>query len=179
MEVRKWQKYILLAVMTGFITGICSGNLWMKDYILNIGIFNQYFLEQYSRIEVVYKDYLWYLVKSRTVPVVIFSAAAGTRYRSVTAIVTSTWLGFCFGMVMCAAIVKMGIRGVMLVLFSLIPQGIFYIMAGILLCQYMVGYPLVRWNSGKGIKVAAFVILGIATECYVNPIIMKLFIKTL
>lgn len=179
MEIRKWQKCIFLAAMTGFITGICSANLWMKDYILNIGIFNQYFLEQYSRIEIVYKDYLWYLFKSRAIPVMILSAAAGTRYRNLAVIVTSMWLGYCFGMVICAAIVKMGIKGVILILISLIPQGIFYMLAGVLLCRYMTGYPRVGWNFGKAIKLAVFMTLGIVSECYVNPVVIKMFLKTL
>ena len=49
MKIQTKQKYVLLAGMTGFVLGICSANLWMKEYILDIGIFNQFFLEQYNR----------------------------------------------------------------------------------------------------------------------------------
>ena len=48
MRIQGEQKYVLLAGMTGFLLGICSANLWMKQYVLDIGILNQYFLEQYS-----------------------------------------------------------------------------------------------------------------------------------
>lgn len=41
-------KICAFAGMTGFLLGICSANLWMKQYVLDIGILNQYFLEQYN-----------------------------------------------------------------------------------------------------------------------------------
>ena len=55
MKIQTKQKYVFLAGMTGFVLGICSANLWMKEYILDIGIFNQFFLEQYNRLEIVYE----------------------------------------------------------------------------------------------------------------------------
>ena len=57
--------------MTGFLLGICSANLWMKQYVLDIGILNQYFLEQYNQTDIVYEAYLWYLVKTRGTPFVL------------------------------------------------------------------------------------------------------------
>ena len=50
VRIQGEQKYVLLAGMTGFLLGICSANLWMKQYVLDIGILNQYFLEQYNHI---------------------------------------------------------------------------------------------------------------------------------
>ena len=79
MRIQGEQKYVLLAGMTGFLLGICSANLWMKQYVLDIGILNQYFLEQYNQTDIVYEAYLWYLVKSRGTPFVLLLAAAGKR----------------------------------------------------------------------------------------------------
>ena len=62
MKIQTKQKYVLLAGMTGFVLGICSANLCMKEYILDIGIFNQFFLEQYNRLEIVYEEFFWYLI---------------------------------------------------------------------------------------------------------------------
>ena len=87
---------MLLAGMTGFLLGICSANLWMKQYVLDIGILNQYFLEQYNRADIVYEAYLWYLVKSRGTPFVLLLAAAGTRYRKTAVMLTVVWLGILF-----------------------------------------------------------------------------------
>ena len=85
--------------MTGFVLGICSANLWMKQYVLDIGILNQYFLEQYNQTDIVYEAYLWYLVKSRGTPFVLLLAAAGTRYRKTCSYAGSgmAWILFWYG----------------------------------------------------------------------------------
>ena len=172
MRIQGEQKYVLLAGMTGFLLGICSANLWMKQYVLDIGILNQYFLEQYNQTDIVYEAYLWYLVKSRGTPFVLLLAAAGTRYRKTAVMLAAVWLGFCFGMVICTAIIKLGSKGIA-------PQGIFYAMAGIVLFRYMLEYPMVRWDVGRSIRLGLFLMLGIITECYVNPVLTGLFLKTL
>lgn len=179
MKIQGEQKYVLLAGIAGFLLGICSANLWMRQYVLDIGIFNQYFLEQCSRTDIVYEEYLWYLLKSRGVVLVILMAAAGTRYRKMTVMLTSLWMGFCFGLVICTAIIKLGAKGIVLTVTALMPQGLFYAMAGILLFRYMLEYPMVRWDSGKSIRLGLFVMLGILAECYVNPVIVGLFLKTI
>ena len=160
MRIQGEQKYVLLAGMTGFLLGICSANLWMKQYVLDIGILNQYFLEQYNQTDIVYEAYLWYLVKSRGTPFVLLLAAAGTRYRK-------------------TAIIKLGSKGIVLIVTALAPQGIFYAMAGIVLFRYMLEYPMVRWDAGRSIRLGLFLMLGIITECYVNPVLTGLFLKTL
>lgn len=149
MRIQGEQKYVLLAGMTGFLLGICSANLWMKQYVLDIGILNQYFLEQYNQTDIVYEAYLWYLVKSRGTPFVLLLAAAGTRYRKTAVMLAAVWLGFCFGMVICTAIIKLGSKGIVLIVTALAPQGIFYAMAGIVLFRYMLEYPMVRWDAGE------------------------------
>ena len=179
MRIQGEQKYVLLAGMTGFLLGICSANLWMKQYVLDIGILNQYFLEQYNRADIVYEAYLWYLVKSRGTPFVLLLAAAGTRYRKTAVMLAAVWLGFCFGMVICTAIIKLGSKGIVLIVTALAPQGIFYAMAGIVLFRYMLEYPMVRWDAGRSIRLGLFLMLGIITECYVNPVLTGLFLKTL
>ena len=145
MRIQGEQKYVLLAGMTGFLLGICSANLWMKQYVLDIGILNQYFLEQYNQTDIVYEAYLWYLVKSRGTPFVLLLAAAGTRYRKTAVMLAVVWIGFCFGMVI----------------------------------RYMLDYPMVRWDAGRSIRLGLFLMLGIITECYVNPVLTGLFLKTL
>lgn len=179
MKIQGEQKYVLLAGMAGFLLGICSANLWMRQYVLDIGIFNQYFLEQYSRTDIVYEEYLWYLLKSRGIPLMILLAAAGTRYRKIAALLTMLWLGFSSGLVICTAIVKLGAKGIVLAATAIVPQGLFYAMAGILLFRYMLEYPMTRWDAGKSIRLGLFMAAGIITECYVNPMLVGLFLKTI
>lgn len=165
--------------MAGFILGICSANIWMKEYVLDIGIFQQYFLEQYSQTDIVYRDYLWYLTKSRGSRALLLFAAAGTRYKKPAVLIVTLWLGFCFGMTTSVAVMKMGLKGIILIIMASLPQGIFYGMAGIILLGYMLEYPMVRWNAGKSLKVGVLLTAGLLTECYVGPVILKVFLKTI
>ena len=82
-------------------------------------------------------------------------------------------------MVICTAIARLGIKGIVLCVIAVMTQGVFYILSGILLFEYMLEYPVVRWNSGKTIKLIMLVLLGMITECYVNPVIIRMFLKTL
>ena len=81
--------------------------------------------------------------------------------------------------VVCMAIIKLGSKGIVLIVTALAPQGIFYAMAGIVLFRYMLEYPMVRWDAGRSIRLGLFLMLGIITECYVNPVLTGLFLKTL
>ena len=45
--------------------------------------------------------------------------------------------------------------------------------------RYMLEYPMVRWDAGRSIRLGLFLMLGIITECYVNPVLTGLFLKTL
>ena len=47
------------------------------------------------------------------------------------------------------------------------------------LLWYLFTYPEAKWNPSKMISMVLFIIVGILLECYVNPIIMELFLKTL
>ena len=73
----------------------------------------------------------------------------------------------------------MGVKGIVLTVTALMPQGLFYALAGILLFHYMLEYPVVRWDTGKSIRLGLLVMMGILAECYVNPVIVGLFLKTI
>ena len=85
------------------------------------------------------------LIKNRGVFLLILTAAAGTRYRKSAVILTVIWLGFCVGMVICTAIARLGIKGIVLCVIAVMPQGVFYILSGILLFEYMLN---ILWSGG-------------------------------
>ena len=66
-----------------------------------------------------------------------------------------------------------------LCLIALIPHFVFYAAGYIVLLWYLFTYPEAKWNLSKTVSMLLFVAVGILLECYVNPIIMELFLKTL
>ena len=48
-----------------------------------------------------------------------------------------------------------------------------------ILLWYFFSYPESRWNLSKTVSFLLFIAVGILLECYVNPVIMQMFLKTL
>ena len=82
-------------------------------------------------------------------------------------------------MIMTSSVLKMGVKGIILCLIALTPHFIFYIAGYMILLWYFFSYPESRWNLSKTVSFLLFIAVGILLECYVNPVIMQMFLKTL
>ena len=165
--------------MLGFFAGIIYANLMSKDYIASIGIFNDFFLDQYSQAEIDVMEYMWYVIRIRVTPVILIAALGSTRLRRAVAAAFLAWTGFGGGMIMTSAVLKMGIKGLILCLIALTPHFIFYAAGYMVLLWYLYTCPESKWNMAKTVSMILFITVGVLLECYVNPIIMELFLKTL
>lgn len=179
MKIWESKRYFVLFYMLGFLIGILYANLLSKDYITNLGIFNDYFLKQYMLSEVDTAGYFWYILKIRIMPVIFVGALGCTRIRKGIVVGVILWTGFSSGMMLTVAVMKMGVKGIILCIIALIPQFLFYIAAWLILLWFLFCYPEVKWNSSKMISFALLMAMGILLECYVNPVLVKLFIGTL
>lgn len=179
--VKIWENKKMLAFycMSGFLIGILYANIQSRDYITGMGIFNEYFLSRYSAEEIDVVKFLWYVAKIRFTPLVLLAALGCTRFRRGIAAAFLSWTGFSGGFLITAAVMKMGIKGVLLCLISLVPHFAFYIAGYGILLWYLYSYPRIRWNFSKTVVLALFLCLGILLECYVNPVIMQMFLQTL
>lgn len=54
-----------------------------------------------------------------------------------------------------------------------------YIPAYAMLLLYLFRYPVSEWNSTKTLSFVVFLTMGIALECLVNPVLLKMFLRTL
>ncbi len=179
MRIQENKKVLAVFCMLGFLTGIIYANLMSKDYIASMGIFSEFFLSQYTQAEIDVMEFMWYVIRVRVLPLVLVAALGCTRLRKGIAGGFLAWTGFCAGMIMTSAVLKMGVKGVILCLIALMPHFLFYAAGYIVLLWYLFTYPEARWNLSKTVCIALFLIVGILLECYVNPIIMELFLKTL
>ena len=78
-----------------------------------------------------------------------------------------------------SAAADQGIQGCLLCVTALLPQFLFYIPAFVVLLWYSYSLPQARWNRQKTIFIALMMSLGIITELYVNPVLMKLYLSVL
>ncbi len=179
MRIRENKKFLAVFCMLGFFAGIIYANLMSKDYIASIGIFNDFFLDQYSQAEIDVMEYMWYVIRIRVTPVILIAALGSTRLRRAVAAAFLAWTGFGGGMIMTSAVLKMGIKGLILCLIALTPHFIFYAAGYMVLLWYLYTCPESKWNMAKTVRMILFITVGVLLECYVNPIIMELFLKTL
>lgn len=173
------KNYVFAVGIAGFLAGSVCVNLWMKEYIWDIGIFHEFFLEQYQQMDIRTEAYLWYLIKVRSIPLVILAAVSGTRYKKAAVLLSILWAGFCAGMVLCTAIARLQLKGIVLCLVALVPHGLLYAAGYLLLFRYMLGYPLARWQIQKTVKLVLIMSVGMLMEYYVNPVIVHMFLKSL
>lgn len=169
----KYKKYVLLLCMAGFLAGIVYANLAVSSLLSEAGIFNDYFLTQYSQADVLITDYLWYITKIRMGWLLMLAVLGCTKAKKAAAGLFLIWTGFSCGMVMTTAVVKMGLKGLLLCLAALMPHIFFYGAGYLILVFTCLRYPESRWNASKTISVILLVLTGILLECYVNPAVMQ------
>ena len=166
MKTRDYGRIFFIFCMAGFLLGILYTNIMSGQYLSSGGMFSEYYMSQYLHTEIQAEEYFWYIL-----PKIKFRrwAAAGVL----------AWTGFLLGILFTAAIMQLGIKGILVCLAALLPQGIFYAAGYGLVLWHLYLYPQIRWNLTKTIAVAAVILVGIILECYTNPIFMKIVLKTI
>ena len=179
MKILEGKKYFILCYMTGFFIGILYANLLSGDYMAGIGILDDYFLEQYVQTEINTAEFLWYVAYLRLLPAVFLFTFGCTKLRKGAALVCILWTGFSSGLILVSAVMKLGMKGIVLCLLCLTPQFICYMAGYLMLLWFLFAYPAVRWNLSKTVCFSLFMLTGILVECYVDPVIVKMFLHTI
>lgn len=178
MKLQDGRRAFLFCFMAGFMAGILYANVLAGEYLLNMGILDSYFLESYEKSEMDMRGYLCYLLYLRVPPVVVLGMTAATKFRKAAALGFVLWTGFSGGLILTAAVMKMGVRGIALCLAGILPQAFFYVAAYLMFLWFLYFYPQVKWNLSKTVCFVLFLIVGILLEGYVNPAVMRIFLQT-
>jgi len=179
VKIQEVKKLICIVFMFGFFAGIVYLNVFARSYLVSLEIFDGYFLEQYSGNNLNTNTYIWYIAKLRLFPVICLWVISKTGYARVAGALFLLWTGFASGMILSASVFKLGMKGIILCIVGVIPHFICYITAFIMLILYLFNYPDTRWNSTKTVCMVLFLLLGIITEAYINPVLLDIFIKLL
>lgn len=175
--VKNYGKVMILYYMAGFLGGILYTNLISKEYAVSLGIFNDYFLNQYVQSELAGGSYLWYLIKIRVAPLFGVFLLGMAHIRKLAAAVFLIWTGFLCGMIFTSASMRLGIKGIVLCLAALLPQAVFYGAGYAVLLMGLYYYPKINWNFQKTIAVFLAICIGVALECYMSPVLVKIILK--
>ena len=178
--MRSHGRIFLALCLAGFIGGILYANTGARDHILAAGIFSDYFLEQYTQAEIQTQDYFWYILWVRAGMLAVISLLGqmkGVRRWIVAAVLV--WTGFLGGLFFTAAVIKLGPVGILFCLAAIIPQALFYIAGYGIVLWYFYSFPRASWNSAKTVGTILTIGVGIISESYLNPIFLKIFLKTI
>ena len=124
-------------------------------------------------------DYMWYVAQIRLLPAVGLAILGGTKFRRIAAYLFLLWAGLASGMILTSALLMLGVKGLILCVISMFPHFLCYIPAYAMLLLYLFRYPVSEWNSTKTLSFVLFLTMGIALECLVNPVLLKMFLITL
>lgn len=179
VEVHEVKKVASAIFMLGFLVGIIYVNVFARNYVVSMGVFSDYFLNQYSVKTIETKEYMFYIMKLRLFPFLLLAIGSSTKYKRMSAAIFVLWTGFSGGVIFAASVLKLGFKGVGLCIIGMLPHFICYIASYTVILLYLFAYPNLRWNSTKSMSVIIFILLGIISECYINPVILEMFINLL
>ena len=178
--MRSYGKIFLALCLAGFVGGILYANTGARDHILAAGIFSDYFLEQYTQAEIQTQDYFWYILSVRAGLLgVIALMGQMKKFRRWIVAAVLVWTGFLGGLFFTAAVIKLGPVGILFCLAAIIPQALFYIAGYGIVLWYFYSFPRASWNSAKTVGTILTIGVGIISESYLNPIFLKIFLKTI
>lgn len=179
MKIHNRQKYPFLVYMLGFFLGIIYLNIASGKYIVDAGIWGEWFKNQYLNYDLKSLDYMWYVAQIRCLPIGGLVILSGTKFRKLAAYLFFLWIGLASGVTLTSAVLALGVKGIILCIVCMFPHFLCYIPACIMLLVYLLRYPESVWNLTKTISFLLFLGMGIALECMVNPVLLKMFLKTL
>lgn len=179
VRIQEVKKLSAVIIMSGFFAGIIYVNMFAKNYILSMGIFSEYFLEQYTGSRINPNEYIWYIMKIRILPIVVLLILGNTRFRRIAGGGFLLWTGFAGGMILTTAVLKMTVKGLLLCVTGVLPHFICYVAAYTMILIYLFTYPNSSWNRTKTVSLILFVLLGIISECYINPVLLEIYINVM
>lgn len=162
---------LILFLVAGFFIGILYQNFMAKDMLSSV--FEKSTLQYFKQTEIVKGKYFWYVLRERVECLAIICLLGCIRWKKVLVGGILGIVGFFNGVLMVSAVLQLGIKGILLCLVGMLPQGIFYVFAYGLLLWHWYRFPSSKWNKAKTIFVFITLGVGILLETYVNPWLVK------
>lgn len=170
MEKEQW--IVLLAFLTGCVLVGCTG----RDMLVTYGILNDYFLSQYSYRAIDGNRLFCFILMERgrmAVTVFLFGRVLkGNMFSLFVKSIAAAEVG----VLLTAAVVNLGVRGLPICLAAMFPQWLFYFAA-------LVYYANTKKKEAagnyfmRGIILLVGIAVGVLTECYINPFFLTYVLK--
>lgn len=176
-EVPGW----LLPFLIGFLAGVVLMNTGMFLKIENSSLLDEYTLGRLKYIEINCNTFFLYVLQKRMAVLWLLMLFCITAIGLYVLCCYLAWCGFACGTLLSVAVMRYGIKGILLMTAGAFPHYLFYVPACLLLLR--LGQRLHRreqnlLQSGMGfLGIHIVVITGVLLESYVNPFIMTKILK--
>ena len=171
MKLKRNQLLIILLV-----TGFFIGSIYTSIEKPETEIFNIAVLENVRNFKIVYEQYLFYIAMERMGMLLLVIFVGQVYWKQIYAGLMTVIIGITFGSIISMAGYGMGFKGIVLCVIGMFPHMIFYgISYWILICHWMSG-KVKRWRKSKVLGTLLFMSMGILSEVYVNPFLLKIFL---
>jgi len=157
----------------GFVLGIVYGNV---AYLKNQEVFTLFQRETLERVitkEIVSGEYFLYVLRMRLRMLLPCCMIGLVKWKKLFVNLFLLWTGFLFGIFLSNAIIAQAFVGIILCLVMLFPHILFYIWGYYLILGNYYRYPEQRWNVQKILICILFFLIGILSETYINPWLVK------
>ncbi len=184
--MKKEQWVIFLA----FLSGCLLTNFFGTELLTTYGIFNDYFLNQYSYQAVDGNRLLCHVFLERGKAAVIIFLLGRVIPGNLFAVLVKSTAAATGGFLLTVAVLNLGLRGIFICVGGLFPQWLFYFAA---LFYYAESkkervyefegtyYRSGDKNASKSLLRGTLILLGLAAgmllECYINPILLHFVIN--
>uniref|UniRef100_N2A2N0 Stage II sporulation protein M n=1 Tax=Eubacterium plexicaudatum ASF492 TaxID=1235802 RepID=N2A2N0_9FIRM len=174
-----------------FFAGILTANWVGTEKMMRYGMLNEYYVGQLAYMELDAAAYFWYLLKRRMKVFGMTALFVYTRFGILALPGVIGWYAFTLGYLFVNALVCMKFQGMILVLLSVFPQIIGYVAAYFGLGKILFGanaeleMPMgikKLWKNPKLFLLLSAIlcmIAGVWLESYINPILLKSYIRTM
>ena len=150
-----------------------------KEAVLAYGLFDKYLIQQYPAADIKIDEYIGYIIRLRLLPFVLLGICGLTRIKKIVVFIFLIWTGILTGLLFTVAFAQLGMSGLLFCILGITPHFLCYIAVYVMILRFLYSYPESRWNLEKTIFIVLMTGMGILLEVYVNPVLMKLFIRTL
>lgn len=183
----------LLPFLTGFVAGVLLWNLGGKNFTEESGLLDEYTLGRIRTMELNHNAFFGYVLQKRTASLWLLALASSTFAGVYLLYTYAVWLGLAGGILLSAAVIRYGIKGMLLVITGCLPQYLFYLPAVLLMLN--LGYSFCNslyvrdggYSGGKKTLLLRYgllflmlhlvVIIGALLESYVNPVFVTRLLR--
>ncbi len=184
---RKWFYLFIIS----FFVGTLFMNFGSERMLGENGIFNNEAMNRLKYLEVEEGKFFRYVLSKRLKDYFVFGLLSTTYLGIASAYLCVAWHGLLTGMAITAAVIRFGLKGILLILAGFFPQQLLFIPAGIMMiswcyqnCSYLYFparrvWPVQRVGKRQYTRhilllcwIIGVVIIGCVLESYVNPLLI-------